>query len=209
MSIKLTFLVAFSLLLAACGFEPMYGSYAPATSAPTADGAAPVSVETALDQVQIGIIPNAEGVYLRNLLIDRFYRGGYPAAPAYTLQIGTINQTRSDLDITFESEATRRLLTVTTSMTLVDNATKSRLLERSFKVVNSYDVIGSQFSTRVGEQDALEAALADIARQVELQISLYLNRGRANETAPAAAAPIPEYLPSGQMDRPAAGAGAF
>lgn len=202
MSIKLTgFLTTALLLLASCGFEPMYGSYAPSASLPTADGSAPGTVESALDQVQIALIPDAEGVYLRNLLIDRFYRNGYPASPAYTLSVAKIAQSRSDLDITVESEATRRLLTVTTAMILTDNATNAKMLERTFKVVNSYDVIGSQFSTRVGEQDAMEAALADIARQIELQITLFLNRGRATAAPPAAPAPIPTYLPSGQIDR--------
>lgn len=198
--------LSFALLLAACGFEPMYGSYAPAASVPTADGSAPAAVENALDQVQIALIPDAEGVYLRNLLIDRFYRNGYPASPAYTLSLSKIAQSRSDLDITIESEATRRLLTVTASMVLIDNATSAKMLERTFKVVNSYDVIGSQFSTRVGEQDALESALADIARQVELQITLFLNRGRTTSVAPTPPAPIPDYLPSGQINQSPVGA---
>lgn len=202
MSIKLTsFLAASLLFLSSCGFEPMYGSYAPASTAPTVDGSAPAAVENALDQVEIALIPDAEGVYLRNLLIDRFYRQGYPSNPPYTLNMAKIEQSRSDLDITVESEATRRLLTVTTSMVLTDNVSGTKLLERSFKVVNSYDVIGSQFSTRVGEQDAMEAALADIARQVELQITLFLNRGRATSVAPTAPAPIPDYLPSGQINQ--------
>lgn len=194
--------LSFVLFLAACGFEPMYGSHSAASTTATADGAAPASVENVLDQVQIGIIPDAEGVYLRNLLIDRFYRSGYPSNPAYTLQTSKISQSRSDLDITFESEATRRLLTVSASIALYDNVNQAKLLERSFKVVNSYDVIGSQFSTRVGEQDALESALADIARQIELQISLYLNRGRANEAPIPAAPAIPTYLPSGELNHP-------
>ncbi len=205
MSIKLTGFFAILLTLAACGFEPMYGSHAPSATTAPVDGSAAAPVEATLNQVEIGIIPDAEGVYLRNLLIDRFYQTGYPANPPYTLAMDKVEQSRSDLDITIESEATRRVLTVTTSMRLLEKATGRPLLERSFRVVNSYDVIGSQFSTRIAEQDALEAALADIARQVELQISLYLNRARQNAAAPAGSPPIPEYLPSGQRS----GAGAL
>lgn len=176
------------LMLAACGFEPMYGAHAPSNAS------ARTAPEAALDKVDIAIIPDAEGVYLRNLLIDRFYQNGYPSNPAYILVVDKIQQNRLDFDITVESEATRRLLTVTTTMRLVDKATQGLALERAFKVVNSYDVIGSQFSTRIAEQDALEAALADIARQIELQITLFLNRGAAPS---AKTAPVPAPSPTG------------
>jgi LPS-assembly lipoprotein len=183
---KTLFAVLLALALTGCGFEPMYGSYAPSA---TGQG----SPESALSQVSIGNIPDAEGVYLRNLLIDRFYQNGYPSNPRYSLSFTKIQQSRSDLDITIESEATRRLLTVITIMKLTDTTTQQPVLDRTFKVVNSYDVIGSQFSTRIAEQDALEAALNDIARQVELQITLFLNRGGQPSAAPAltTSAPIP------------------
>lgn len=183
-------LISLGLSLTACGFEPMYGAHAPSASS-AAINAAP---EAALDRIDIAIIPDAEGVYLRNLLIDRFYQSGYPANPAYTLVVEKVGQGRTDLDITIESEATRRLLTLTTSMKLLDNVSKAIVLDRSFKVVNSYDVIGSQFSTRIAEQDAMEAALADIARQIELQITLFLNRGGAPSPV---GAPVPETSPTG------------
>jgi LPS-assembly lipoprotein len=164
----------------------MYGAHTPA---PAGQG----EPEATLSQVSIGNIPNAEGVLLRNLLIDRFYRNGYPVNPPYSLRVGEIQQTRSDLDITIESEATRRLLTVLTHITVVDNATQAVMLERDVKVVNSYDVIGSQFTTRIAEQDALKAALNDMARQIELQMTLFLNRGAKPPPAP----PAPD-LPAAQ-----------
>lgn len=163
------------LFLAACGFQPMYGSHSPAAAPSSSGGGA--APEAGLDQIEVGIIPDAEGVFLRNALIDRFYRSGYPANPAYTLNVSKVEQSRSDYDITRESEATRRQLSLTTSLQLVDNATGQTVLSRPLKVVSSYDVIGSQFTTRVAEQDALEAALTDLARQIELQLALFFNRG--------------------------------
>lgn len=184
MSIKIVSILGFLLLLTGCGFEPMYGSYAP-------NAATQGAPEATLSNIAIGTIPDAEGVYLRNLLIDRFYQNGYPSSPRYTLRVAKIEQNRSDLDITIESEATRRLLTVYTSMQLIDNTTQAAVLDRSFKVVNSYDVIGSQFTTRIAEQDAMEAALADVARQIELQLTLFLNRGAQPATEPAVSLPPP------------------
>jgi LPS-assembly lipoprotein len=151
------------------GFRPMYG---------TAATHRQMTAEQGLDQVDIALIPNAEGVYLRNELIDRFYQNGYPAQTALYDPDGRLKsvQTESDFDVTVESEATRRQLTLSSSLQLTDIKTGAMVLNRPLKTVTSYDVIGSQFATRIAEEDARKAALRDIARQAEMQISLFLGR---------------------------------
>ncbi len=156
-----------ALSLAACGFSPMYGSTA---------GSQGISSVEGLDKVDIAMIPNEEGVLLRNILIDHFYRGGYPSSPAYTLQVREIDMNEADLDITRESESTRRQIRLRTTMTLRDNKTGKMVLARELFAVTGYNVLGSQFTTRVSERDAKEAALTDLARQVENQVVLYFKR---------------------------------
>lgn len=152
------------VLLAACGFTPMYGS------------GADKNVTQGLDRVEISIIPDQTGVYLRNTLIDQFYQNGYPSSPTHTLIISKISQSLIDLDITIDSEATRKQITLMTSLTLIDNETKEVVLTRSLRALTSYNVLGSQFTTRVSENDAREAALNDLARQTETQVGLYFKR---------------------------------
>ena len=152
------------LLVAACGFTPMYG-----------EGAAR-NVRDGLDRVAIAIIPDQEGVYLRNRLIDQFYRGGYPSDPAYDLRVAKIQETITDLDITIDSEATRQQIRLNTTMTLVDRKTGQAVLTRNLRAISSSNILGSQFTNRVSEQDAREAALADLARQIELQTALYFKK---------------------------------
>lgn len=159
--------VVAALALAACGFSPMYGSAA---------GGRGVSSVEGLDKVEIAMIPDEEGVFLRNVLIDHFYRGGYPSAPAYRLEVLKINEQEADLDITRESESTRRRIRLTTAMTLRDIKTGQTVLTRGIVAVTSYNVLGSQFTTRVSERDAREAALSDLARQIETQLVLYFKR---------------------------------
>lgn len=151
------------LALTACGFTPMYGSSG--HNAPKQ-----------LEQVDIALIPNESGVYLRNLLIDNFYQDGYPKSPAYTLSVANITEAKTDLDITIESDATRKQITLTAIMVLVDSKTGQAVLSRNLRALTSYNVLDSQFTTRVSEQDAREAALADLARQIENQVVLYLKR---------------------------------
>lgn len=155
------------LMLASCGFEPMYGTTR--FNAPTAQSAA---LEAILANIAIDNIPNREGQYLRNLLIDRFYTKGKPEAPAYTLNISGLKESKYDLDITKESDATRTQLKIEINMSLVDAAGKT-ILNRKLKALGSYNILTSEFTTRVSEQNTRENVLKDLAAQIETQIGLY------------------------------------
>ena len=154
--------------LSACGFEPIYGEHS--TSADPA-------VESRLAQVDIGNIPDREGQYLRNQLIDRFYRkDGRPMDAAYRLDVSGINERKTNLDITKSSDATRGQLSLDTKITLISKTSGQVLMERELRSVTSYNILSSEFSTRVSEDNARLNALNDIARQIELQLSLYFKR---------------------------------
>ncbi len=164
---KTLFSILLALTLCACGFTPMYGS---------GTGGDGLSATQGFDQVDIGLIPDQDGVYLRNLLLDNFYRNGYPSSPRYRLDVSTVQEKISNLDITVDSESTRRQITMSTAMNLVDTQTGQIVLTRAMTAMTSYNVLGSQFTTRVSEADAREAALTDIARQIEAQVALYFKR---------------------------------
>lgn len=123
-------------------------------------------------EIKIAGIPNREGQMLRNHLIDRLYLNGEPQAPRYTLSFTEVTEARSDLDITKSSEATRSQLTLKTTMMLTDDKGQ-QVLVRDLKTVTSFNVLGSEFATRITEKSARESALEDIARQAELGLNLY------------------------------------
>lgn len=153
------------LALSACGFSPMYGSMGSG-----------ISAKEGLDKVEIDMIPDHEGVILRNTLIDNFYQGGYPSSPTHRLHVEKLATAESDLDITINSEATRKQIRITARFSLIDNATNKAALVRTIYSIASYNVLGSQFTTRVSENDARESALNDLARQIENQVALYFKR---------------------------------
>lgn len=155
------------LLLSACGFQPLYGTHGLNNN---------TSVQQGLDHIAIGNIPNEEGLFLRNLLIDRFYVSGRPASPRYQLDIAPLVETRRDLDITKSSSATRAQLRIDSAMQLTDLQTGEIVLNRRLSSITSYNVLQSQFTTRVSQKNARDSALQDIARQIELQTALYLRR---------------------------------
>jgi len=157
------------LLTSACGFEPVYGTLGQ-------DNSYEATTESALAQVDIVNIPDREGQYLRNALIDRFYHHARPAHPQYVLSVEPIKERLRGLDITKSSDATRGQLKLTTTMALVDKTTGATVLERDLRSITSYNILGSEFTNRVSKQNARENALEDLARQIELQLSLYFKR---------------------------------
>ena len=154
------------MLLTACGFHPVYG-----VNKHTAVGA-----ESKFEQIGISNIPDREGVYLRNALIDRLYRNGRPSNIVYNLGISPLRESRRSLDITTGSDTTRAQLKITTKMRLTDAETKKVLIDRDLTSIASYNVLGSEFTNKVSEQSTRENILDDLARQIEMQISLYFNK---------------------------------
>lgn len=150
------------VFVAACGFSPMYGS----------SGDRHV-VQSALNDTYIDIIPNSEGQYLRNRLIDRFHTTGSPQSPHYRLSLSPVSETRTELDVTKTADTTRAQLRLNTSMLLADAAGQV-IGRRDLSATASYNVLASQFTTRVSEDNARHNALDDLARQAEQQTVLML-----------------------------------
>ena len=162
-----TYLLLVSLgIIAACGFHPVYG-----VNKYTA-----VGVEEHLAQIHIEGIPDREGQFLRNALIERFYRDGRPINPVYKLTISPISESVRNLDITIDSDTTRGQLTLRVTMILNDEKTGESILKRQLRSIASYNIIDSEFANRVSEQNTRENALNDLARQIEEQLTLYFKR---------------------------------
>lgn len=157
------------LFLSACGFTPMYGNL-------NGDPQETQQVRETLAHIEIANIPDAEGQYLRNLLIDRFYKQGYPDNAQYRLSIGAVQESIIDLDITKTSDATRGQMRITTVMNLIDISTGEAVLTRNLRSINSYNILNSEFSNRISKENSRKNALEDIAQQIEQQIVLHLNR---------------------------------
>jgi len=153
------------LLTTACGFSPVYGT-----------GSYETGVAQELAQVRIGNIPDREGQALRNLLVDRFYRNGAPDSVRYTLDVERLSESLVDLDITKTADSTRGQLRIDTVMRLKKAADGAEVLNRRLRAVTSYNILASEFATRVSEENARQNAISDLARQIESQLALYFKR---------------------------------
>lgn len=161
------FFVLLPLALSACGFAPLYGEQSTINN---------TAVQQEFDRIHIENIPDREGQYLRNALLDRLYSQGRPHSTGYILAVDPVQERRADLDITKSSDATRAQLRLTTKMELKEPGTGRVLLTRKLTSVTSYNILQSQFTTRVSEENARQNALDELARQIETRLSLYFNR---------------------------------
>lgn len=167
MSLRASFFLGALLLLTACGFQPLYGTRS-ATQQP--------AVTATLGQIKIDNIPDRPGQYLRNALMDRFYQAGRPADPLYILRVAPLRETLTDLDITKSSSATRAQLRIDTTIILLDRDGITPIITRQLVAITSYNILQSRFTTRVSEEAARQAALDDLAGQIERHIALHLSR---------------------------------
>ena len=155
--------VAGCLLLAACGFQPLYG---------TRPDGAPVE---ALRAVEVAIIPDRQGQILRNQLQLLFNPTGAPAPDAYRLAVA-LTTSGADALIRKDETASRLDLVVTAEFTLT-SLPDGRVLHRGrARSVNSFDVVESDFATINAERDALEASLRQIAHTIQTQLAIYFER---------------------------------
>jgi LPS-assembly lipoprotein len=163
--VKRVLLVLFCCAVSACGFTPLYAEKSAAPDEAAGSG---------LAQIYIDNIPDRDGQYLRNALIDRFYRNGKPQDPRYVLHVSDLDETLTDLDITKSSSATRGQLRLDAYVTLVDHRGGATVMKRKVLSITSYNILQSQFTTRVSEQAARQSALDDLAGQIERQVALFV-----------------------------------
>jgi LPS-assembly lipoprotein len=162
-------LLAAPTLLNACGFQPVYGKHGAAASATGK------TAETHLALTEIEIIPDREGQILRNALMDSFYRTGNPANPEYTLIVTPIQEQVVKLDITKTADSTRGQLRLSTQIKLINKQTGETLFQKAVLSTTSYNILASEFATRVSESSTRENAIKDLARQIETKLALYFS----------------------------------
>lgn len=141
-------MAAAALMLAACGFKPLYGE---------PDGGATSGGRLS---VEVALIPNREGQVLRTALQRRFS----PAAAAnYRLNVA-LAQASAVTAIDAAGDATRRRVTMTAGWRLTPLAADApRPLEGRVRVVEAYNVLASDYANYTAESAVRERAAARLA----------------------------------------------
>lgn len=155
------------IILSGCGFSPVYGEKSAQNQS---------SVAAQLDKIYIDNIPDRSGQHLRNLLIDRFYTSGRPDKPANKLEIRNLTETASSLGIRKDATATRAQVQINADMILKNLKTGKIVYSRKLHTITSYNILDSQFTTLISEEDARKRGLIEMADTITRHLSLHFKR---------------------------------
>lgn len=158
----LTACVLSVLIIAGCGFRPLY------YDVNTVSGG-----ESVLDQVSISSIQGSSGQQLKNELIDRFYNSGYPENPPYVLAIELKEATR-DIVIQKDDVTSRAQIVMIINYVLLEKETRKTLSKGAVRAVGSYNILGSQYANIVTRETARDLALKELADKMALRVSVIL-----------------------------------
>ena len=155
-----TAVLAASVLVASCGFRPLYAERA-------------TGVSFQLAAIEINVIDNRVGQILGNHLRDQFNPYGRPSNPLYRLGV-TTNETKQDLAIRKDETATRANLTLSADFTLSHADSGKELIRGSVQSTNSYNILSSDFATLSAEDDARRRAVREIGDDIKTRLASFL-----------------------------------
>lgn len=157
-------LVCGGLLLAGCGYRPLYGERGP-------DGS---SVANELQLIRIDAIPDRIGQQMYDMLRERLNPYGKPAQPKYVLTV-RLTEKRESLFLEKDETATRANLTLKANFVLARIDDAQVVVEGSSRAVSSYDILASQFASVVSEEDARLRGARAISDDIKTRVSLALS----------------------------------
>ena len=155
--------LALLCLLAACGFEPMYGEHRGG------------EVRNELQTVRVALIANRTGQLLRSYILDRIQVGDQAPPALYQLEVGVI-ESRQYYGIQRDLTATYSRLVLTGYYTLRDLKTQQAAINGSINVYSSYNVAADPFNTVVAETDARERAVRNLGDELISRMAFFLRK---------------------------------
>ena len=163
--LKLCLTCSLLVVLSACGFKPLYGTNSDVGRA-----------QEHLETISVEHSNTKLGVMVRNNLLDRLSPGGAPDNPRYQLTMKLIERT-SGVGVRIDASVTRLNYLLTTEYSLIDNETQEAVFQSSSRSQIAYDVVKSQFSTLIAEQDAKKRAARDVSEDITLRLALFFATG--------------------------------
>lgn len=162
MSWSRAFALAAALLLAGCGFTPVYGER----------GELPRGAQTQLANVQVTPIEERVGQMLRNVLLDQMNPGGMPAKPLYRLSVNLVERTQ-ELSVQKTQFATRANLDLQATYVLTRAADGKRVYSGNSTMTASYDIVDQPYATLAAEADARARAVRELGEDITQRVAAY------------------------------------
>ncbi|MEM9286605.1 MAG: LPS assembly lipoprotein LptE [Pseudomonadota bacterium] len=162
-------LIAFVLVLAACGFRPLYGELEDDEGAP--------------EQLGSFYIESITGPKDARQEVEDAMRRRVPGAngnETHAVSIG-LRDTRRGVAVRISSDTQRFDYTLIASLRYRD-LESDEVRSQTIRSIVSYGVVDSQYASLVGREDAVRRAAEDLARKIEVDMALFL-RDRAPDNS--------------------------
>jgi hypothetical protein len=150
-----------ALAATSCGFTPMYKA---------------ADTRQALISVRIGNIPDAEGQYLKNALIDRLPQTG---DARYEMRFAPLFITIDNRAIRKDATSTRGEMRISTRMDIVDLATGKTLSSQELETAGGFNQLDNRFATLTSREDLTRRLLNEMADNARLAFALTLQENTA------------------------------
>ena len=159
-SFKFLVLAATVATVAACGFQPLYGS--------RDGGSAPVEFA----QIKIEPIPDRIGQQLHNHLLTILNPDGRPERPRYVMKT-QVSESLSALGVRKTAFATRANLQMRATYNLTSAAIGKSVFNGDSTITVSYNILDSEFATLMAEKDARERAVRELAEDMRIRLGVF------------------------------------
>jgi len=145
--------IGVSILLAACGFQPIHRQAA-------GDDGASITAS-----VRVQPIPERMGQLVHRELSNRLRSGPSGGGTAYRLAVN-LDERVAETGFRADETATRRNITMTADYTLVDARDGETVLKGRAESTNSANILDQPYATDVAARDARQRGATDLAKKI-------------------------------------------
>ena len=155
------------LVLAGCGFQPLYSERA------TAGTEAGVGEDLAA--IEVGLIPDRAGQLLRFELQSAFAQVGEAPAPRWRLDVG-LHERGFGTVIALEDTVVRANLATDATFQLIDLSEDAPVYRNRVSSVSGYNIVRSDYATLVAEDDARRRNVEQLKDLIRLDLAALFAR---------------------------------
>ncbi len=168
-------LVTLLLVVAGCGFEPIYKKDGVSESGGV--NLAKIKVEK--------INSGREGQILQTHLEDMFNPTGAPVTPKYRLDVD-VRHHKFAKAVEQSKEVQRYDIEVNAKFSLKDAVTGEVILTDNSRIIGGFDAVPSDFSTYTAEEDGLRRSMKEVAQDIRRKlVEYFISPVRKNEDSTA------------------------
>jgi LPS-assembly lipoprotein len=159
-------LLGVAMLLAGCGFHPLYASHGRS------------GFDADLASIKVNTISDRKGQLLAIALRDALNPTGARVETRYTLDV-ELASARQDIGLRPDGTASRSEIAMTAKFVLRDAKANKTVLQGTTHSVSSYDVLTDNYATVVAAQNAEERTAHEVGDDILVRLQLYVSKHRA------------------------------